>query len=1209
MVAMASPPVYSMNLKWHGRKKVYDSISSHKIDSISPTKPGWRPIYLRKWVLTLLVIIFCAIIAALEALNYVSSANQGLTSSVESRHYLWTYGPTAILTIVAALWARVEFQVKQSAPWQAMFERPEVPEKSVLLDYVSGMQPVAMWKAMGNKHFAVAAGIACSLLLRLLIIVSTALFSLEEVQVSKSNVPILLQGNFNTLSVSDLSTAFSNPFNTLNGILFENVAYMDGTTANLTFPTFSAPTLSNDSTITANVTGLVSDLDCETAYLDIKLWQLQTVWVGSKSPGGTYQLEDNVLSSPSCKISNVTISISSDEESGIEVVTVKTPYAARFQSGECTNSNALGENRIVMIAVEAQLGNATESPYGNFTEDGIEFSGNSDWYRTTVNITAKRVVAAICKPTFSIASLVATTNTTNTSSTTQLEVSEIERTVLPHLTAWQVADNILGESNDVDVSQPIIDEVQFPATNTTLVDVDYSIQLGAKFIGETGSFDKLFDDGILVNAGSTFYRAMGAQLVHQGLISQSQSDSLGSAVVSEDRVVMAQLPLRAMEACLVLVIVLAITMIVLVPSEHLSPFNPTSISAVAAILSNSKVFRESLCGSSALPLKGLAHLLQKRCYYTEHTPGGFCIAAVGDGTKTHSEYKGTDLSLQKPQWSPLPNKIFRVVIFILVVLIIVALETLLHFSQTKSGLVEVSSSSENIHYLWTMIPALVMVIIGLLFGSMDFNARCLAPYVSLKHNNGASSQFMTVDFLDSLSVTTIFNSIRMKHFSVSAATLAALITSFLTIVTSGLYTTLEVPGNITMGFTQETTFDGTTDSDAAVSTAEYILQDNLAYPKWTYKELAFPELSMNATTKKNVSGSFVDIVVPAMRGTLSCRFQTSDGLNATFSSSDNKVTYDIWVAEACYSNGTSWIKESQYFTSNNQSFFGRSRANTCTGEEIAKISASSSSYIWGKTLNDSFEHIAALTCLESVEMVDTQTRFILPGFTISESDPPVPDESTTRAAKDYTNLDDWAIILDQNDSDAAFDPFFQALVFGKYAIPEDWIGNNTDNEKVINAIKFQNKMIRAQIFNSCNRQSANGSLGDLSLEGNVTTPGQRRLFQSVVSTRILEILLGLLLLLGILGSVLMNTDHVLPKSPCSIAAVASLLADSNFLHRYSSDVDPNDRLIEKLFADCRFFLGLCYDGPLRGSNDDRFTIYLTDYGIEKNLPLGTEGWI
>lgn len=1202
-----------MNLKRNGKIEVdsISSTSSHTTGSKTPSKTGWRPLYLRKWVLILFVISFCAIIATLEVLNYVSSANQGLASSVESRHYLWTYGPTAILTIIAALWARVEFQAKQSAPWQAMSERPEEPEKSVLLDYISAMQPVAMVKAMKNRHYVVAAGIACSLLLRLLIIVSTSLFSLEEVQVSKSNIPIQLQGNFSTLSVSDLSNAVYNPFNVINGILFENVSYMDGTTANLTFPTFSAPTISNDSVITANITGLVSDLDCESAQLDINLWQLRTVWVGAKSPGGTVQVEDNVLSSSSCKISNVSLSIPSNQETGAQV-TAKTPYAARFKSGQCSNSNNLNENRVILIAVEAHLGNSTESPYGSFTEDGIEFSGNSNWHRTTVNITAKRVVAAICKPTFSLVRMVATTNTTDTSSTTQFELTGIERTVLPHLTAWQVANNILEGSVDIDIYQPIVDLDQFPATNKTLVDVAYSIQLGAKFIGETGNIDKLFDNGVLVNAASTYYRAMGAQLVHQGLTSQSQSASLGSAVISENRVIMAQLPLRAMEACLILVIMFAITMIVLVPSAQLSPFNPTSISAVAAILSNSKALRESLCGSSAMPLKRLSQFLQRRRYYTERTTGGFCIAAVGDETKGHSDSNDSEPTPKKPQWSPLPNKMVRVVIFAVVALLIVALETLLYFSQSNDGLADVPSSDEAIHYLWTMIPALVMVIIGLLFGSMDFNTRCLAPYVSLKHKTGASSQFMTVDFLDSLSTTTIFNSIRMKHFAVLAATMATLITSVLTIVTSGLYIALTVAEETTMDFTQETTFYGASgDYQSGMTTAEYILQDNLAYPKWTYKELAFPKLSMNTTTKKNFSDSFVDILVPAMRGTLACKLQTDDELNATFSSSEKIITYDIWV-EQC-SNSTSWTKETQNFDLKAQTVFGRAVPNTChedQASDTATISTSSiatMSYIWGTMQNDSFTHIAALTCRESAEMVDTQTRFILPGFAISETDPPVPDESTARTAENYTTSDASGALM-ENAPGVKFDSFFQALILGKYAIPEDWISNKADNEKVIDAIKVQNKFMRAQVFNTFNRQTVDGT-GDSPLVGNVTTPGQRRLFQDAVSTRVLDVLLGLLILLGILGSVLTNTDHVLPKNPCSIAAVASLLADSNFLHRFGSDVDPNGRVIEKLFANCRFFLGLCYDGPLRGSNDDRFTVYLTDYGIEKNFPLAPERWI
>jgi hypothetical protein len=50
-----------------------------------------------------------------------------------------------------------------------------------------------------------------------------------------------------------------------------------------------------------------------------------------------------------------------------------------------------------------------------------------------------------------------------------------------------------------------------------------------------------------------------------------------------------------------------------------------------------------------------------------------------------------------------------------------------------------------------------------------------------------------------------------------------------------------------------------------------------------------------------------------------------------------------------------------------------------------------------------------------------------------------------------------------------------------------------------------------------------------------------------MSTRVLEALLGAMLLLAALNTVLMKTRGVVPKNPCSIAAAASLLADSNIL--------------------------------------------------------------
>lgn len=61
------------------------------------------------------------------------------------------------------------------------------------------------------------------------------------------------------------------------------------------------------------------------------------------------------------------------------------------------------------------------------------------------------------------------------------------------------------------------------------------------------------------------------------------------------------------------------------------------------------------------------------------------------------------------------------------------------------------------------------------------------------------------------------------------------------------------------------------------------------------------------------------------------------------------------------------------------------------------------------------------------------------------------------------------------------------------------------------------------------------------------------------STRFLEALLASILALSIVGSILMNTGHDLPNNQSSIAAVASLLVDSNILARYKTVMgDPSE---------------------------------------------------
>lgn len=232
---------------------------------------GWRPSSLRRRVLIVFVITFCGIIAALEALIHVSQAHHGIASSFESRHYLWTYGPTATFTVIATFWSRVEFQVNQRAPWKSMAEKSGEAKESILLDYVSEMQLASMVKAIRNKHFDVAAGVTCSMLLRLLVVFSTALFSLQTVQVHRKSVPIQFSYDFSAKNAT-FDAPGAQAIDIINRVLFENGTYPDGTNANLAFQQFSAPGLAPSAIITAPVDGMMADLGCETASIDTNKW-------------------------------------------------------------------------------------------------------------------------------------------------------------------------------------------------------------------------------------------------------------------------------------------------------------------------------------------------------------------------------------------------------------------------------------------------------------------------------------------------------------------------------------------------------------------------------------------------------------------------------------------------------------------------------------------------------------------------------------------------------------------------------------------------------------------------------------------------------------------------------------------------------------------------------------------------------------------------
>ncbi|KAE8419170.1 hypothetical protein BDV36DRAFT_294426 [Aspergillus pseudocaelatus] len=1205
--------------------KIITLVQNSKLNSISKGQQewpqdsarqssGWRPFYLRRRILFIFVIAFCGIIAVLEVLNHISQVNYGIASSVEGRHYLWTYGPTAILTVVAAFWCRAEYQVKQHAPWQSMQERPEVAEKSILLDYITPIQPFAVIKALRNRHFAVAAGATGSMLLTLLIIFSTGLFSLQEVGLQKDNVPILLSNYFSGENPT-FDVEGATPFDTLNSVLFENGSYPEGTTANIAFQRFSAPNISSNAIVTTAIDGMKAQLGCEPANITIKNWEVEGVMAADGSFTATHQNMTNEISTSSCKIENFAL----DGGYGASF-----PYVGMFEQGQCVGSKGSDGMRVVVTIAKVH----ESLVFSNHTYDDYNRG-----YQQKSDIVLDDSVQLICKPTYSLLEVNATNNASVSLSNVHIKGTRSKNSTLPGLEAWDIASSVLSGPKGHTIWRPIQDNNPFIATKN--MSVDYSLQIGAWLAGSTGNIDILFQDDMLNRVASAYYRTMAAQYINNGLVRQRSSTTTGSAIIHENRVVMAQLPLRAMEVCLAIIILLALVMIVLAsPTATTSiPWNPNSISAIAAIVFNSEAFRRSLSRTSASPLHILQSRLKMSRYCSRTCPEGFCIDTVDDEQSINEQ---SDIITTDKQSSPsssadskpFPSLIFRVTIFAAVALIIVILEVLLHISETNDGLANVTAN-EYMHYLWTLLPSLLMEIIGLSFGSMSFNSRILAPYAHLKRPSGAVFQeCMTVNFLDSLSVTTVVGSIRTRHFAVLAVTLAAFITSFLSIVTSGLFNAVDTSQSIITNFTREDTFDRfgiwnasvNPDLDASnVITAQYIIQGNrTSFPRWTYETLVYPKLSMNSSLKANLpENSFVDLWVPTLRTAPSCLVQKGSEVNYTLQqATDEQTAVNSKTSQVLYidpprigcapwSNGQGWLQDSRDLLQlETEGYFGLAILSPCYNANSSGANMPVS-YFWGEVRNGSVTNVVAMTCAPAAETVNTWTRFQLPDFDISGEHPPVPDESSASQVKDqYIPYSPWS---GTSSTAANLDSFFQALVSGRWAIPRDYLGDIGKVENVIKAIKFQDGVMRAQEFNGMTRLS-NDSLGVL-FPGNITLTNNRlRLIQDPTSTRILDALLASILILGILGSVLVNTDHILPKSPSSIAAVASLLADSNFLDWYQSGEDPNDTSRgRKFFAGSRFFLGRQNGGSLsdadsssmREKEDTDLTIYLADSVEEK----------
>lgn len=156
----------------------------------------WTPWSLRIWTLIALVCFFSLSIATLEILSYVSKHQSGVSKQSQSMRYLWTYGPCAVFFLVAAIWHQIKYRTQQLMPWRTMAGGPAAASHSLLLDYISPWNITSFFKSLRTGHLGITLVLLGSLLIKVVIIASTGLFSIRTKVVNQSYARVQLLEQF-----------------------------------------------------------------------------------------------------------------------------------------------------------------------------------------------------------------------------------------------------------------------------------------------------------------------------------------------------------------------------------------------------------------------------------------------------------------------------------------------------------------------------------------------------------------------------------------------------------------------------------------------------------------------------------------------------------------------------------------------------------------------------------------------------------------------------------------------------------------------------------------------------------------------------------------------------------------------------------------------------------------------------------------------------
>ena len=732
-----------------------------------------------------------------------------VSGSIESPTQL----TAAVLTLFTMFWNRIEYRAKALAPYFQLAKGQSPAVRSMLVDYVSTPLPISLWRSIRNRHFLVTLAITSGILLRVLIIVSTGLLSLGQVEITQAASKIrVLDGVRDYLaSTSNLAPQI------LQGTTAYKLPYPWGTTEQLAFQRFQPVDNANSSASSAKVETFRAWLECEDASLNIYDWHFRS-WYGANEPPGTSLptvWQNATISSPTCTIGTIT----HDEdlinapikpwppgtfELGEFVQPVqKTQGFALFYSIQCRNQAGPESRRLFWLVAEVD----TSPPFDKSPANATLSQG----FNASSQVVVLRSNQKFCRPQYAFEEARVSLNTSTRVDPTIIRNPGAEQRQSQHLDPYDLVNSMQLLSYGI----PLVGVNQLNEYKNDFIqfEPDRQSQLALPAISNQQDLDALFQAGVIESGYHGYFRAFGAQIAAQGVFYPSESITTGDVHYYQDRLFLRVAAVRTMELLFAGSILLAVVMTFLVSRQSTLQFDPCSIAATAKLLHESVGIRSLLHQMGAASLSSIKKRLESFTYMTVPNASGSKWSIVArsatmqpiQGEQPH-RVRSRNASVNQ-WWCPIITKIeVRLMLGFIMLCIVALLELTVQLSQHNNGLASIQANS-NLHYAWTLFPATIMVSLGIACRSLDLMTKIYAPFSALK--GGSEAKLLSLQLLTQSSALSLLTAARARYLHANASTLMVILASFLTIVVSGVYTAKDVFTTRMIQIRPTTWFNGT----------------------------------------------------------------------------------------------------------------------------------------------------------------------------------------------------------------------------------------------------------------------------------------------------------------------------------------------------------------------------------------------------------------